>query len=341
MLLLALLSQVGTIEEEVVAVKEEGTYNLGGNLSFWAWGTDSLSGEMGRAKLDFDLTFGSWLSGFVSLEHWGSFSGGVDLREAYLEGYFGLLSVRAGKQLLFYGEGTLFSDRIGGYPAVSALLGDKVWLNVHGIYLEGWQLGADAGLSVGPLSVELTGLKVSDSSWAGARAEVETGLLSAAAEASAELSDSAALCALAHLALERWPFSLGGGYLLIDSAYSKPFPEGPTYADGANGWWGFGDAFTFSYLRNPFWLGVSGVQAGFGWASYSRYLDFIKPDLVLTVRLDGFYFQKPVDAPEVDLSVILEELKVVKGGITGGFLASDPSFYSVRAWVQKSFYFGE
>ncbi len=330
------------MEEEVVAVKGEGSYNLGGNLSFWAWGTDSLSSQLGRAKLDFDLTFGSWLSGFVSLEHWGSFSGaGIDLREAYLEGYFGLFSLRAGRQLLFYGEGTLFSDRAGGYPAVSALIGDKVWLNLHGIYLGGWQLGADAGLSAGPFSLELMGLRVSDSTWAGARAELGAGPLSAAAEASAEASDSMALCALAHLGFEKQPFSVGGGYLLIDSAYSKPFPEGPTYSDGATGWWGFGDAFTFSYLQNPFWADVSGVQAGFGWASFSKYLDFIKPDLLLTVRLDGFYFQKPVEAPELDLSLILEELKLVKGGITGAYLASDPSHYSVRAWVQKSFYFGD
>ena len=330
------------MEEEVVAVRGEGTYNLGGDLSFWALGSDTAGQYLARARLDFDLTFGSWLSGFVSAERWGGFGlGGLDFREAYLEAYFGLFTLRAGKQLLFYGEGTLFSDRIGGYPAVSALVGDKVWLNLHGVYLSGWQLGADAGFTAGPFSLELMGLRVSDSTWGGVRAELGAGPLSVAAEASSEVSDSFALSALAHAGFERWPFSVGGGYLLIDSAFSKPFPEGPTYADGAAGWWGFGDAFTFSYLQNPFWLGVSGVQAGFGWASYSHYLDFVKPDLVLTARLDAFYYTEPLQAPEFDLSLILEELKVAKGGVTGSYLASDPSRWAVKLWLQKSFYFGE
>ncbi|MEO0249511.1 MAG: hypothetical protein ABIN58_08215, partial [candidate division WOR-3 bacterium] len=139
---------VGTWEEEVVGVGESGSYNLTGNLSLWALGTsvDTVIKPlyMHRVELGFDMTFSSWLFGFVRFQSWGAENtyDRFNIPEAYAEAYFtDWFSLRAGKQLLFYGNGLVWSDRLKGYPALSLLFGDNIRLNIHALYTEPAAIG--------------------------------------------------------------------------------------------------------------------------------------------------------------------------------------------------------
>jgi len=363
---------VGTWEEEVVGVAETGAYNLTGNLSLWGIGTsvDTLRQPlyMHRVELGFDMTFGSWLFGFVRLQSWGA-EGSYDrfvIPEAYAEAYFAdWFSLRAGKQLLFYGDGLVWSDRLKGYPALSLLFGDNIRLNLHALYTEpaaigespSWMAGANGGAGFGPSYLSIYALTrptplVNDryDLWAGGRAEVKFGWLSLAAEGADFMSDTvSAVSGLATVEIAHSSFGLGGAVFTIDPLWVNAFGQNIVYGYDQVGWGGIGDAFTFAYAPNPFLTGLSDISAINAHASYSRYLDFLRPDLMMTTRFDYYMLASAFTADssskignEFDLSFVFEVTKVVKFGLSGGYLMAEEGLddaLSIRAWLAKDFSF--
>ncbi len=363
---------VGTWEEEVVGVGESGSYNLTGNLSLWGVGTsvDTVTKPlyMHRVELGFDMTFGSWLFGFVRLQSWGA-ENAYDrfvIPEAYAEAYFAeWFSMRAGKQLLFYGDGLVWSDRLRGYPALSLLFGNNIHLNLHALYTEpaaideisSWMAGANGGADIGPLYLSLYALSrptplVDDryDLWAGGRAELKFGILSLAAEGADYISDTvSAISGLATAEIMHSSFGLGGAVFTIDPLWVNAFGQNIVYGYDRVGWGGIGEAFTFAYAPDPFLRGLADISAINAHASYGRYLDFLRPDLLMTARFDYYMLSSALTADsyvgignEFDLSFVFEVTKVVKFGLSGGYLMAVENredAVAIRAWLAKDFSF--
>jgi|GEM_PF-1873270 len=363
---------VGTWEEEVVGVAETGTYNLTGNLSLWGIGVsvDTIKQPlyMHRVELGFDMTFGSWLFGFVRLQSWGA-EGDYDrfvIPEAYAEAYFAdWFSLRAGKQLLFYGDGLVWSDRLKGYPAISLLFGDNIRLNLHALYTEppvigarpSWMAGANSGAGLGPLYLSIYALsrptpllKDRYDLWAGGRAEVKLSWLNLAAEGADYMSDTvSALSGLATFEIARGSFGVGGAVFSIDPLWVNAFGQNIVYSYDQVGWGGIGEAFTFAYAPDPFLRGLADISAINAHASYSRYLDFLRPDLMMTARLDYYTLASAFTSDsssrignEFDLSLVFDVTRLVRFGLSGGYLMAEDGradALSVRAWLAKDFSF--
>ncbi len=363
---------VGIWEEEVVGVGESGSYNLTGNLSLWGIGTsvDTVIKPlyMHRVELGFDMTFGAWLFGFVRLQSWGSEVAydGFNIPEAYAEAYFSdWFSLRAGKQLLFYGDGLVWSDRLKGYPALSLLFGDNIRLNIHGVYTDptaigenpSWMAGANGGAGLGPLYLSLYALSrptpLVDGKydlWAGGRAELKFGVLSVAAEGADYISDTIkAISGLATAEIAHGSFGVGGAVFTIDPLWVNAFGQNIVYSYDRVGWGGIGDAFTFVYAPDPFLRGLVDVSAINAHASYGRYLDFLRPDLIMIARFDYYMLSSAFTADssvgignEFDLSFAFEVTKVVRFGLSGGYLMADENIedaVALRAWLAKDFSF--
>lgn len=363
---------VGTWEEEVVGVGETGAYNLTGNLSLWGVGTsvDTLKQPlyMHRVELGFDMTFGAWLFGFVSLQSWGAENtyDRFNIPEAYAEAYFAdWFSLRAGKQLIFYGDGLVWSDRLKGYPALSLLFGDNIRLNLHALYTEpaaigetpSWMAGANGGAGLGPLYFSIYALTrptpLLDNQydlWAGGRAEVKFGFLSLVAEGADYMSDTiSAISGLATVDLAHSSFGLGGAAFTIDPFWVNAFGQNIVYGYDQVGWGGIGDAYTFTYAPNPFLMGLADISAINAHASYGRYLDFLRPDLMMTTRVDYYMLASAFTADssvsignEFDLSFVFDITKIVKFGLSGGYLMSGENLddaIAVRTWLIKDFSF--
>ncbi|MEO0140292.1 MAG: hypothetical protein ABIM88_01925 [candidate division WOR-3 bacterium] len=363
---------VGAWEEEVVGVGETGTYNLTGNLSLWGIGTSVDTTieplYMHRVELAFDMTFGSWLSGVVRLQSWGAEDAynRFNIPEAYAEAYLSdWFSLRAGKQLLIYGNGLVWSDRLKGYPALSLLFGDKVYLNIHALYTEpvaigetpSWMAGANGGAWFGPLGFSLYALSRPTPSandkydlWAGGRGELKWGILSLALEGADYISDTISVVSGLGIAeLARGSFGLGAALFTIDPKWVNPFGQNIAYSYDEIGWGGIGEAFTFGLAPDPFLRGLSDISAVNAHASYGRYLEFLRPDLNMMTRVDYYRLASAFTADssrgignEFDISFVFEVKDAVKFGLSGGYLMAEEGYedaVSVRAWLAKEFVF--
>ena len=364
---------VGSFQESVYAVGAPGSYNIMGNLSMWgvgsAMGDSSRLLYMHRVEVDLDMTFDSWLFGFVKAQSWAFDMDYSDFHipEAYMEAYFAdWFSTRMGKQLLFYGDGLIWSDRLEGPPALSLLFGNNFFLNAHFIYSApqlitdkaSLMTGGAAGGNLGPVYLALDGLykpSASDTGqpdiWAGLIAELDHHPFDLALEGGYYQRDTLnamAFCLRADV--EPGPFVIGASALSLDPRWSNPFNQAPVMYYNERGWGTPGDVYTFGVVRAPFFGSVRDLGAANAHLGYNTYLDFIKPDLVLMTRLDIYAFSSSFTGDssysvgnEADLSLHFSVTKTVDFGLTAGyFMASDSTLddgYSVRTWVAKDFYF--
>ena len=365
--------EIGTIEEHVIAVSEGGSYNIMGNLSLW--GVASSNGDsllpyyMHRVELGFDMTFDSWLFGFVRLQSWGNEMNynSLNIPEAYVEAYFAdWFSFRGGKQLLTYCNGLTWSDIRRGYPAVSLLFGDNISLNLHGIYTApaaigenpSWMAGGIGGAGLGPVYLSVYGLvrptpldTVHTDIWAGGELELAHSFFRLSLEGASFSRDTVnAISGVATADLTASAFNIGVGLMELDSAWVNPFGQSPRLYYDERGWGGPGEVYTFTYAADPFLDGAENLSAINAHIGYSHYLDFIRPDLMLNARVDYFRLASALTndslltiGDEIDLALNFSVPKTVNFGLVGGYLmASDSAYkdgYAVRAWIAKDFFF--
>ncbi len=365
---------VGNFQETVYAVGEAGSYNIMGNLSMWGTGTSMGDSSdvfyMHRAEVALDMTFDSWLFGFIKAQSWGAgdITEGFHIPEAYIEAYFAdWFSARMGKQLLFYGDGLVWSDRLLGPPTASVLLGEKVFLNAHFIYMKPKVItdkatvmsGSVAGVNIGPFYAALEGLYKPASVdtgqadiWAGANMELDKHPFDISLELgyhSVDTLNNISACFRADM--EPGPFNIGVSGVMLDQNWVNPFDQNPVMYYDERGWGALGDVFTFGYLQDPFMFKFNDITSLNLHLAYDKYLDFIKPDLMLKTRLDVYSMSTAITGDsttsignEADLGLHFTVTKTVDMGVVAGYFMANEDYgldngYSLRLWVAKDFYF--
>ncbi|MEO0139231.1 MAG: hypothetical protein ABIL16_04930 [candidate division WOR-3 bacterium] len=121
-----LIAQSQGIElEEEVKAKRTKFYTLDGQIGLWASDKQYYRGELG-IQMQYDLGIYGRLS-FISFDRFYGFAL-PSLKEAFVELSFdNSLDIKGGLGALFWGNGLLLGDYLGGNPFVEVSYGKSVW----------------------------------------------------------------------------------------------------------------------------------------------------------------------------------------------------------------------